>query len=197
MIDTEIIHVTKRLRQIAHAINKHSKYLQDAYRLTLPQIVCLREIYAHGPISLSKLTRVVSLNNSTVTGIVDRLEREGLVRRERTSTDRRQIHIQITESGVASLKKAPPPLNKQFVEAFERLDDARKQELIDALDQLAELLFPSSRITGVHDVPEVTVEEIPEDLKGLSPSEEIGTPPAEHEAGHEAPQTTHSARPDP
>ncbi|MBW1822285.1 MAG: MarR family transcriptional regulator [Deltaproteobacteria bacterium] len=52
---------------------RHSKHLLEKYKITIPQLICLREIFQHGPISLSALTKIVFLNNSTVTGIVDRL----------------------------------------------------------------------------------------------------------------------------
>jgi len=88
------------LRQIVQQLSKHSKHIQESYRITIPQLLCLNNVYEHGPITIGALTRLVYLNNSTVTGIVDRLENRNLVRRTRISKDRRQIHVEITEGGV-------------------------------------------------------------------------------------------------
>ncbi len=140
LVEPVFIHITKRLRQIAHAINKHSKYLQEKYHITVPQIICLREIYEHGPISFSALTKIVALNNSTVTGIVDRLERQGLVQRTRTSADRRQIHIVITEKGVEFLQNTPPPVSDRLIDGLKQYSDEEINRIIWAIDQVALLL---------------------------------------------------------
>ena len=140
LVDPIYIHITKRLRKIAHAVNKHSKYLQESFKLTLPQIICLREIHEHGPITFSHLTRILALNNSTTTGIVDRLEREKLVRRVRSDRDRRQVMVEVTDKGIEVLKDAPPPLNSTFIERFESLPDEEKDQIVAALDRLSSLI---------------------------------------------------------
>lgn len=143
LVDPIYIHITKRLRKIAHAVNKHSKYLQESFKLTLPQIICLREIHEHGPITFSHLTRILALNNSTTTGIVDRLEREKLVRRVRSDRDRRQVMVEVTDQGVEVLQDAPPPLNRTFIERFESLPDDEKDQIVAALDRLSSLIDSS------------------------------------------------------
>ncbi len=140
LVDPIYIHITKRLRKIAHAVNKHSKFLQESFKLTLPQIICLREIHDHGPITFSHLTRILALNNSTTTGIVDRLERDQLVRRVRSDRDRRQVMVEVTDQGIEVLKDAPPPLNNTFIERFESLPDEEKYQIIAALDRLSSLI---------------------------------------------------------
>ncbi len=143
LVDPIYIHITKRLRKIAHAVNKHSKFLQESFKLTLPQIICLREIHEHGPITFSHLTRILALNNSTTTGIVDRLEREQLVRRVRSDRDRRQVMVEITDRGIEVLKDAPPPLNRTFIDRFESLPEEEKDQIVHSLDRLASLIDSS------------------------------------------------------
>ncbi len=142
-IDSQFLHITRRLRQITHAISKHSKHLQDTYKLTLPQVLCLLEVHRQGSVTIGSLTRTVALNNSTITGIVDRLERDQLIRRVRTSRDRRQIHLEITEVGNEAVEKLPPPINEGFMRRFAELPTDTQAVIIDSLDQLAEMLNPS------------------------------------------------------
>jgi len=146
MLDPLFIHITKRMRQIAHEINKYSKHLQESHKVTIPQIICLREIYEHGPISFSSLTKLVALNNSTVTGIIDRLEKQNLVRRTRTSVDRRQIHIETTESGVQFLEEAPAPLKPEFIQGLNRMSEHDVNNILKALDSLTTLLDPDGTV---------------------------------------------------
>ena len=49
-----------------------------------------------GDLSLSELSERIRAQNSTVTGIIDRMEREGLVTRERSKEDRRVVYIRLT-----------------------------------------------------------------------------------------------------
>ena len=132
--------IMMRLRQIVQHLSKHSKHIQESYQITIPQLLCLNEVYEHGPITIGALTRLIYLNNSTVTGIVDRLEKRNLVRRTRISKDRRQIHVEITEAGLEFLKVAPKPLQSQFVEHLENLEQDKIALILWALDLLVQLL---------------------------------------------------------
>ena len=140
MEDPIVNDIVNRLRQIAHELDKHSKYIQENYKITVPQLICLRAIHEHGPIALGALTKRVFLNGSTVTGIVDRLERHNLVRRTRVSKDRRQIHVEITEEGVAFSNQAPTPFQQNFVKRLQELGDKQVQTILWATEKLVDLL---------------------------------------------------------
>ncbi len=140
MIDPLFIHITKGLRQITHELNKYSKYLQERHGITIPQIITLREIYEHGPLSFSELTKIVSLNNSTVTGIVDRLEKQQFVQRTRTSSDRRRIDIVITEKGINFLTNVPPPIQPGLIEGLENMKKKEVDTILWSIETLLTLL---------------------------------------------------------
>ncbi len=67
--------------------------------LTGPQLTVLKLLETFDNLSLSSLSERIRAQNSTVTGIIDRMEREGLVCRERSKSDRRVVHIRLTEKG--------------------------------------------------------------------------------------------------
>lgn len=140
MVYSTIVEMTKRLRQISHALDKQSKFIQEKYHITIPQLICLWEIYNSGPITLGDLTERNFLNKSTVTGIVDRLEKRNFVKRNRISKDRRQIHVEATAEGIGFLKSAPEPLHKNFSEKFKALKQEERKELIDAINRIVELM---------------------------------------------------------
>ena len=111
----------------------------ENYNITVPQLICLHEIYQHGPISIGALTKIVFLNNSTVTGIVDRLEKRKFVRRIRISKDRRQIHLEITEQGIKFIKKAPKPLQDRFIDRLKALDEEKIALITWSLEMLVDM----------------------------------------------------------
>jgi MarR family transcriptional regulator, organic hydroperoxide resistance regulator len=155
MVDPLFIHLTKRLRVVARGFNKYSKYLQEHHKITIPQIICLREVHEHGPITLGALTKIVALNNSTVTGIVDRLENQQLLQRTRTSSDRRQIHLQMTEKGVRFLTDIPTPVPQRFIEGIQHFSHDEIDRIVWSVDQLAMLLGgDESEPTGIGELPD-------------------------------------------
>jgi DNA-binding MarR family transcriptional regulator len=67
--------------------------------LTGPQLAVVKLLDTFGDLSLSSLSERIRAQNSTVTGIIDRMEREELVVRERSTTDRRVVYIRLTDKG--------------------------------------------------------------------------------------------------
>ncbi len=132
--------IMMRLRQIIQEMSRHSKQLQEKYQITLPQLICLNEIAEHGPIAIGALTQIVFINNSTVTGIIDRLERRNLVQRVRISKDRRQVHVEITREGAVFLENAPTPIHHRFMEKLEKMDPKEVSLLMWGLELLVDML---------------------------------------------------------
>ena len=132
--------IVSGLRHIARELSVHSRFIQDNYNITMPQLVCLREISDSEPIPLGELTRLLHLNNSTVTGIVDRLEKRNLVRRVRQSRDRRQIHVETTDEGKRFIEKAPKPLQDHFIEQIRLMDPLEVDKILWAIGKLADML---------------------------------------------------------
>lgn len=67
--------------------------------LTGPQLTVIKLLETFGDLSLSSLSERIRAQNSTVTGIIDRMEREELVVRERSTADRRVVLIKLTPKG--------------------------------------------------------------------------------------------------
>jgi len=140
MTEQVSMQIIMRIRQIIQEMSKYSKYILENYKITVPQLICLNEVYQHGPISIGALTKIVFLNNSTVTGIADRLEKREFVRRIRISKDRRQVHLEITEQGIEFLKKAPKPLQDQFIDRLKALDEEKITLILWSLEMLVDML---------------------------------------------------------
>jgi len=56
--------------------------------------------------TMSDLSRLIGVDNSTLTGLVDRLEKAGFVTRHASSTDRRSLSVRVTPEGIAEGEKA-------------------------------------------------------------------------------------------
>src|SRR5689334_20692131 len=73
--------------------------LAREFELAPPQLYALRALEPDSPLPMSELAGCLHLDNSTVTGIVDRLEERGLVERRTAAHDRRVKMLVVTDAG--------------------------------------------------------------------------------------------------
>jgi DNA-binding MarR family transcriptional regulator len=128
------------LRRIIRSIDIHSRTLVKHYGLTGPQLVVLQEISKHDEITPGCLAEAVSLSQATVTGILDRLEKRGLIARRRSETDRRRVLVSITVQADHMLDTGPPIMQLSFVDAFKGLQNWEQTMILSALQRLVALM---------------------------------------------------------
>ena len=128
------------LRRIMRAADIFSQKLMKSSGLTAPQLLLMQGIDREGSPSLSTLARHLVVSQATVTRIMDRLERAGLVQRERSSTDKRVVNVTLTEAGRDKLARAPEPLQEEFLRRFRDLDAWEQQMLNASLLRIAKMM---------------------------------------------------------
>lgn len=131
------------LRQIIRAIDLHSKHLERASGLTGPQLLVMQSIARYGEITAGVIAREVSLSQATVTTIIDRLERKGLLQRQRCPTDKRKVMVTLTGEGNVALEKAPTLMQESFIRSFNRLEDWEQTLLLSSLQRVADMMNAS------------------------------------------------------
>lgn len=136
-LDQEVL---RSLRRIFHAVDRHSRRLARLHGLTEPQAICLNAINRAGELNPGQLARTISLSPPTVTGILDRLERRGLIKRERTARDKRQVVVRLTNEGRHLLENSPPPMQERFTRRLTELTVARQRQIARSLDQVVRLM---------------------------------------------------------
>ncbi len=128
------------LRRIIRAIDLHSKKLERESGLTGPQLLVMQLIAIHGEITSGVIAREVSLSQATVTSILDRLEYKGLLRRERSTTDKRKVMVTLTEEGGKSVENAPTLMQESFIRAFNKLEDWEQTLILSSLQRVADMM---------------------------------------------------------
>jgi len=102
------------------------------YGLTTAQFGILEALYHLGPLSLGELADKLLVTGGNVTFVMDRLEEQGLVRRERSGKDRRVVVARLTEEG-RGLIAGVFPGHAAFVEGLTEPLDADEQERLREL----------------------------------------------------------------
>jgi len=109
--------------------------------LTVPQKAVMQVVVAGQGISLKRLSSQVSLAHSTVSGIVDRLERQGMIERRRDPADGRSSLIHPSAAVKAFLRDQMPALvTGPLHAAFARAPAPERAAIAKALRRLRELL---------------------------------------------------------
>lgn len=128
------------IRRIVQAGEHYSKELEKSIGVSTPQLACLYVLRQQGPLLLSQIAKQIMVNSSTVTGIIDRLEKKDLVTRIRDSRDRRMITIQLTEAGATLAAHAPPLIPSSIMQGLMSLSDEDFNKVVFGLNRLAGLL---------------------------------------------------------
>jgi len=128
------------LRQIIRATDLYSRQLSKEVGLTAPQLMVLQAIRDLGDVSISTLSGEVSLSQATVTSIIERLEKRDLVRRHRSSEDKRVVHATLTDKGKVMVAEAPTPLQDVFSDRFALLQEWEKSMIVSALQRIASMM---------------------------------------------------------
>jgi len=95
----EVLDFMRLIWALDHGLQSLSKRMQSSLGLTGPQRVALR-VLGRGPgMSAGALAGILRLHPSTITGILQRLEGRGLVRRAIDPADRRRSRLELTARG--------------------------------------------------------------------------------------------------
>jgi DNA-binding MarR family transcriptional regulator len=122
------------------AVDLHSKRLVKTYGLTGPQVLLLKELTRGGEVPVGQLAKSISLSHGTVTDIIARLERKGLVQRTRDSVDKRRVLAKTTGLAAEIMKTAPSLLQERFVDRFSQLQDWEQTLILSSLQRIATMM---------------------------------------------------------
>ena len=132
--------VVVALRRIIRAIDLRSRSLVTRYGLTGPQLTILKELSSHDGVSVGQLTRAIHLSQATVTGILDRLAKRELIRRQRSDQDKRRVQVWLTDAGKQMLIDAPPLLQEEFTDEFSKLEEWEQSQILSALQRVVSMM---------------------------------------------------------
>lgn len=135
--DAELTRILKAIRRIVRAVDLHSRQIDRAVGLTMPQLVVLTSVERLGEVTVTAVSDAADLSPATVVGILDKLEEKGLLERYRSTVDRRIVHARTTATGRRLLASAPPPLGLSFAATVSKLPANERAALIHALEKVA------------------------------------------------------------
>lgn len=134
-----------RLSAILPVIMKEfaKRQMNELYKgkITLPQFFILEFLSREGPANMGSLAHAMSVTTAAMTGLVERLVREGYVKRDSEPDDRRVIKIALTAQGESLVRKVNDERHKMAINIFGKISASDRSEYLRILMQIKDVLM--------------------------------------------------------
>ncbi len=109
------------------------------------ELALLRTLASHGPMINRELGGRFGVPVSTMTGLVDRMEKKGLVRRVPNRRDRRSIELEVTPAGALALREGARVVEATARGMLEALSEKDQRALIEILRKIRSQIAAAAR----------------------------------------------------
>jgi DNA-binding MarR family transcriptional regulator len=137
---TMVAEIMDNIRRVFQVVNEQSKQVERETGLTGPQVWAIKVIASHGTLRVSELAGKMYLHPTTVVGILDRLEKRGLVTRTRSLEDRRVVDVSLTGEGLSLVHHTPEVASNKITQGLESLSDQELSVIYHGFDRLTQIL---------------------------------------------------------
>jgi DNA-binding MarR family transcriptional regulator len=115
---------------------------------------CMDILYLEGRVTAGRLAEVTGLTTGAITGVVDRLEKAGLVRRERDEADRRKVYIAVVPETAMKIGQLYVPMQQAMERVFSTYTDEELRLLLRfANEGYKSILAATTTLKGLIDTP--------------------------------------------
>jgi DNA-binding MarR family transcriptional regulator len=151
------------MQELEHAVRKSSalgvifgQTVANSVGVSSSDLECLDFLNIEGRVTAGRLAELTGLTTGAITGLVDRMEKAGFVRRERDEEDRRKVYIAIVPEALGKIARYYEPLQKAVTRNWEAYSDAELklilrfmsegyETMLGVLDALTSKQTPAAR----------------------------------------------------
>ncbi|WP_054948937.1 MarR family winged helix-turn-helix transcriptional regulator [Numidum massiliense] len=133
----QVAQVERVLRTVSTMVKQRGRDILNGFPLTPPQFSALLILGDEGPMTTGELSKKMYLACSTTTDLLDRMERNGLVERVRSSKDRRVVKVHILEKGKAIILDVLAARRAYLQTILEKMSAREVEQLDQSLRLLA------------------------------------------------------------
>ncbi|UBV41648.1 MarR family transcriptional regulator [Deinococcus taeanensis] len=118
-----------KLWRASHAVEVSANRHLAQHDLTISQFGVIEALYHLGPLSQRQLADKILRSSGNLTMVIDNLERDGLVKRERDELDRRVMRVSLTPAGQSLIERVLPRHVEGIRDVFSVLNDEELAQL--------------------------------------------------------------------
>jgi DNA-binding MarR family transcriptional regulator len=130
------------MQELEHAVRRSSalgvifgQTVASRVGISSSDLECLDFLNLEGRVTAGRLAELTGLTTGAITGVVDRLERAGLVRRQRDDNDRRKVFIATVPDNIAKVGKFYEHMQRAMLRDWETYSDAELRLLLRFMTQ--------------------------------------------------------------
>jgi DNA-binding MarR family transcriptional regulator len=142
------IQLTDLLRQINKEISRRLTPIFRQKKLSIAEISILMRINRKPACRATELATMIGIPTSTVTGMLDRLEKRGLLERRQDPRDRRSVLIAATSETREFVATLMTPMENMLHKAFRAMPDTRTRRLVQDLQFILRILEQENWAAG-------------------------------------------------
>ncbi|WP_312700928.1 MarR family winged helix-turn-helix transcriptional regulator [Sedimentibacter sp.] len=135
---------SKQLLELVRRFERKIEMMEEVAfsccNITIAQSNALLEIGRNVNISLNDLSKLLNLENSTMSRTVNNLVNNQLVKREIDSLDRRYISISLTEKGYKLYKIIEDNISKYFDKVYQDIPENKRMQVLESLEVLLSVI---------------------------------------------------------
>lgn len=110
------------------------------HQVSLPQMHILMVLLERGPLTVSEVAHLLSVSTPSASAILDRMEENSLVRRERDQTDRRVVHVSISERGRAAVDELTGVHRERVQRLLSVMTDEELRQVVRGMEAVGKAL---------------------------------------------------------
>lgn len=133
------------LREVSVIIKKRGRDILDGFDITPPQFNALLALRDWPDMTMGELCQRMYLACSTATDLIDRMERNGLINREKDAADRRVIRLKMRERGFQIIEEVMIARKRYVQSILDKVEVLEKEKLVDSLTWLHALMTEEIR----------------------------------------------------
>ena len=137
---TDTAQIVQGLRRIVKALQTYSQDVRSAYGLTGPQLWTLKTLQRDGRMSVGRLAAALAVHQSSISILLDRLEKRSLIRRIRSRPDRRIVQVELTRRGATMAADAPEAAQGRLLHALGSMSAEQRRRTRRVVDQLVDAM---------------------------------------------------------
>ncbi|MCX8128822.1 MAG: MarR family transcriptional regulator [Clostridia bacterium] len=134
------IEVGRLFREVISLMHQKMDRVFESMGITAPQGMILSILIKKGKMKISELSEQIFLSNSTVSGIIDRLENQGIVERERSMDDKRVVYVKLSPKADEMHKDFHQIVEAKWEKLIKKGTQEDLEKILEGLNTLKRLL---------------------------------------------------------
>lgn len=135
-VSENVVEIEKYLRKVDYIIRKKGREILNDFDITVPQFTALQILIGKGDLTVGELSQEMALASSTITDLIDRMERSRLVVRRKDMEDKRVVRVEVQPIGYDLVEKVLKKRREYLNGKLKSVKEEEKKFLKEALESL-------------------------------------------------------------